>query len=39
MRLYDYAASANRLKVRILLGLLGLAYERVPVDVARFPVI
>lgn len=33
MRLYDYDASANCLKVRILLGLLGLEYERVPTDI------
>jgi glutathione S-transferase len=33
MRLYDYAASANCLKVRLALGLLGLDYERVPVDI------
>jgi glutathione S-transferase len=33
MRLYDYAASGNCFKVRLLLGLLGLDYERVPVDI------
>src|SRR3954452_24595289 len=33
MRLYDYAASGNCFKVRLLLGLLGLEYERVPVDI------
>jgi len=33
MRLYDYAASANCLKVRLLLGLLGQGYERTPVDI------
>jgi glutathione S-transferase len=33
MRLYDYAASGNCFKVRLLLGLLGAAYERVPVDI------
>jgi glutathione S-transferase len=33
MRLYDYAASGNCLKVRILLGLLARKYERVPVDI------
>ena len=33
MRLYDYAASGNCFKVRLLLGLLGQAYERVPVDI------
>jgi glutathione S-transferase len=32
LRLYDFGASANCLKVRILLGHLGLRYERVPVD-------
>lgn len=33
MRLYDYAASANCYKVRLLLALLGRAYERVAVDI------
>ena len=33
MKLYDYGASANCLKVRILLAHLGLPYERVPVDI------
>jgi glutathione S-transferase len=33
MRLYDYAASGNCFKVRLLLGLLGRPYERVPVDI------
>jgi glutathione S-transferase len=33
MRLYDYAASANCLKVRMLLAQLGRPYERVPVDI------
>jgi glutathione S-transferase len=33
MRLYDYAASGNCLKVRLLLALLGRKYERVPVDI------
>jgi glutathione S-transferase len=33
MRLYDYAASANCFKVRLLLALLGREYERVPVDI------
>jgi glutathione S-transferase len=33
LRLYDYSASCNCLKVRILLGQLGLAYERVEVDI------
>jgi glutathione S-transferase len=33
MRLYDYAASGNCFKVRLLLGLLGRRYERVPIDI------
>jgi glutathione S-transferase len=33
MRLYDYPASCNCYKVRLLLANLGLAYERVPVDI------
>jgi glutathione S-transferase len=33
MRLYDYAASANCFKARLLLAQLGLGYERVPVDI------
>ena len=33
MRLYDYAASGNCFKVRLLLALLGRTYERVPVDI------
>ena len=33
MRLYDYPASANCFKVRLLLALLGVPYERVPVDI------
>jgi glutathione S-transferase len=33
MRLYDYAASGNCYKVRLLLAQLGLPYERVPVDI------
>jgi glutathione S-transferase len=33
MKLYDYAASANCLKVRLLLAHLGLPYERVPIDI------
>jgi glutathione S-transferase len=33
MRLYDYAASANCYKARLLLAQLGLAYERLPVDI------
>jgi glutathione S-transferase len=32
-RLYDYAASGNCYKVRLLLAQLGLEYERVPVDI------
>src|SRR3954470_6524351 len=33
MRLYDYAASGNCFKVRLLLALLGRPYERVPIDI------
>jgi glutathione S-transferase len=33
LRLYDYEASANCYKVRLLLSHLGLVYERVPVDI------
>jgi glutathione S-transferase len=33
LRLYDYAASANCYKARLLLAQLGVAYERVPVDI------
>ena len=33
LRLYDYAASANCYKVRLLLAQLGVDYERVPVDI------
>jgi glutathione S-transferase len=33
MRLYDYAASGNCFKARLLLGMLGIEYERVPVDI------
>jgi glutathione S-transferase len=33
LRLYDYAASANCYKVRLLLAQLGRAYERVAVDI------
>jgi glutathione S-transferase len=33
VKLYDYAASANCYKVRLLLAHLGLEYERVPVDI------
>lgn len=32
LRLYDYAASANCYKARLLLAQLGIDYERVPVD-------
>jgi glutathione S-transferase len=33
MRLYDYDASGNCFKVRLLLAVLGTEYERVPVDI------
>ena len=33
MRLYDYDASGNCFKVRLLLALLGREYERVPIDI------
>jgi len=33
LRLYDYAASANCYKVRLLLAQLGAEYERVPVEI------
>ncbi len=33
MRLYDYDASANCYKIRLLLALLGTPYERVPIDI------
>jgi glutathione S-transferase len=33
MRLYDYDASGNCFRVRLLLALLGVEYERVPVDI------
>jgi glutathione S-transferase len=33
MRLYDYAASANCYKVRLLLAQLGVAYDRVALDI------
>jgi len=33
MRLYDYEASGNCFKVRLLLALLGQPYERVPIDI------
>jgi glutathione S-transferase len=33
MRLHDYSGSGNCYKVRLLLGQLGIDYERVPVDI------
>src|SRR3954452_9444047 len=33
MRLYDYAASGNCFKVRLLLGMLDVRWERVPIDI------
>lgn len=33
LRLYDYAASGNSYKVRLLLAQLGRAYERIPIDI------
>src|SRR4051794_35510666 len=33
MRLYDYAASGNCFKVRLLLSMQGVEYERVPIDI------
>jgi glutathione S-transferase len=33
MKLYDYAASGNCYKVRLLLALTGAVYERVPIDI------
>ena len=33
MRLYDYSASANCYKARLLLAQLGVDYERVPIDI------
>ena len=33
LRLYDYAASCNCYKARLLLAQLGLDYERIPVDI------
>jgi glutathione S-transferase len=33
MRLYDYSASSNCYKVRLLLAHLGIPYERVPTDI------
>jgi glutathione S-transferase len=35
MRLYDFEYSGNCWKVRLLLDMLGLGYERVPVDSSR----
>lgn len=35
MRLYDFELSGNCWKARLLLDMLGLAYERVPVDSSR----
>lgn len=35
MRLYDFELSGNCYKVRLLLGMLGLDYERVPVDSSK----
>lgn len=35
MRLYDFELSGNCYKVRLLLGMLGLEYERVPVDSSK----
>src|SRR5437660_5096141 len=33
LRLYDYVASANCYKVRLLLAQLGRPYERIPIDI------
>ena len=33
LRLYDYAASCNCYKARLVLAQLGLEYERVPIDI------
>ena len=33
VRLYDYFASCNCYKVRLLLAQVGLPYERVPIDI------
>src|SRR5207248_4928193 len=33
MKLYDYAASCNCYKVRLLLAQVGRRYERVPIDI------
>ena len=35
MRLYDFERSGNCYKVRLLLGMLGLEYDRVPVDSSK----
>lgn len=35
IRLYDFELSGNCYKVRLLLGMLGLEYERVPVDSSK----
>ncbi len=35
LRLYDYLPSGNGYKVRLLLARLGIAYERVEVDILR----
>ncbi|MGO9973229.1 MAG: glutathione S-transferase N-terminal domain-containing protein [Solirubrobacteraceae bacterium] len=33
VRLYDYPASCNCYKVRLLLAQLGIPYERIPIDI------
>jgi glutathione S-transferase len=33
LTLYDYAASANCFKVRLLLAQLGIEHERIPIDI------
>ncbi len=35
MLLYDYLSSGNGYKVRLLLRLLGIAFERVEIDIMR----
>ena len=35
MKLYDFELSGNAYKIRLLLSLLGLEYERVPVDLGQ----
>jgi glutathione S-transferase len=35
LRLYDYSESGNCYKVRLLLSLLGVPFERVPVDILK----